>query len=84
MAKENLYDLALKDITEIVDEVSDSIANEFKKTRPFDKEPVDPNEMLLEYNMRGYQKFKEIADTEGLEAAVKWGEEIEKLKTRRK
>lgn len=48
--KQNIYDGALEGIGEIIEEVSDSIAAEFKGANPFDKEPISNKERLLQYS----------------------------------
>lgn len=83
MAKDNIYDGALKGILEIIEDVSDSISIEFKGVNPFDKEKISNDDMLLEYGMRGYEIFKELADTKGLDVAVKYRDDMEAMKQRR-
>lgn len=83
MAKDNIYDGALKGILEIIEDVSDSISTEFKGVNPFDKEKISNDDMLLEYGMRGYEIFKELADTKGLDVAVKYRDDMEAMKQRR-
>ena len=45
--KNNLYEDALDGVEDVVNEVSQGIADEFKKAKPFDKEPI-PNDQLLQ------------------------------------
>ena len=44
----NLYDGVLDGITEIIEDVSDSISMEFKGTNPFDTQPVDKRQALFD------------------------------------
>jgi len=78
-----IFDLALDGISEIIEGVSDSLSKEFKTTNPFDKEKVSDEEQLYQYETQGYDMFKQIADSKGLEAAVMWRGDMEQLKARR-
>ena len=78
-----IFDLALDGISEIIEGVSVSLSKEFKSVNPFDKEKVSDEEQLYQYETQGYDMFKQIADSKGLEAAVMWRGDMEQLKARR-
>ena len=44
--KEGIYDEALKGVGEVIEQVSNELANEFKDKKPFDKEPIS-NDFLI-------------------------------------
>lgn len=48
--KQSLYDEALSGIGEIVEQVSDSIAKEFKGTIPFDKTLATKDDLMAQFN----------------------------------
>ena len=48
--KQSLYDEALSGIGEIVEQVSDSIAKEFKGTIPFDKTLATNDDLMAQFN----------------------------------
>lgn len=81
--KENIYDLALEGISEIIEEVSESISREFKGTKPFDKEAISDEEMLYDYNTRGFEIFSQLADSQGLAQAVEYRDKMEEIKLKR-
>jgi len=81
--RKNRYDRIMDKMLNRIERVSDKMAKEFKGTNPFDKEPVSNDEALYEYENMGYEKFEQIANTQGLEAAVGWRDEMEALKQRR-
>lgn len=66
-----------------LDRVAKKVASDLKDTRPFDKEIVTIEEQIYEYNTRGFEKFTEIADSQGPEAALAWQAEMEKEIARR-
>ena len=81
--KENLYDVAMSGIGEVIEAVSDSIASEFKGKNPFDKEPISNEDLLYDYNTRGFEIFSQIANTEGIEAAIAYRDKLENLKQKK-
>ncbi len=60
-----------------LDRVAKKIAGDFKNTRPFDQTPVSTDEQIYNYNTQGYDTFKQIAQTQGLDAAVLWQKDME-------
>jgi len=80
MAEQSLFDDALAGIVDIIEEVSDSIAKEFKGKKPFDKEPIKDEDLLYEYNTRGMEIFKEIYETQGEEVAMDYKNQLEAIK----
>uniref|UniRef100_A0A6M3KV00 Uncharacterized protein n=1 Tax=viral metagenome TaxID=1070528 RepID=A0A6M3KV00_9ZZZZ len=51
MAKPNFYDEAYSGITDIIAETSQSIAEEFKGVKPFQKEEVPVEELYMYFSM---------------------------------
>lgn len=78
--KPNIYDSALLGISDIIERVSDSLATEFKGTKPFDKEIVSDADMLYDFNTRGFEIFTELANTQGLPKAVEYRDKMLQLK----
>lgn len=76
----SLFDDALTGIVDIIEEVSGSIAKEFKGKKPFDKEPIKDEDLLYEYNTKGMEIFKEIYETQGEEVAMDYKNQLEKIK----
>ena len=54
--KQSLYDEALSGIGEIVEQVSDSIAKEFKGTIPFDKTLATKDDLMAQFNNQSQQE----------------------------
>ena len=81
--KLSIYDEVLSGIVGIIEEVSDDIAKEFKGKAPFDREAIPEDELLYEYNTRGGQAFRQIADTQGMEAATNYIRKMEELKRKK-
>ncbi len=48
--KEGIYNRVLARMTNRIERVSDRMAKEFKNTRPFDQQPVDPRESLMQFS----------------------------------
>ena len=84
MAEESIYDAALKGIGDIIEEVSDSIAIEFKGKKPFDKEPVSNEEMLYHYNQLTPEQMDNLIQTKGRDAVNEMIYKMEQLKQRRR
>lgn len=78
----SLFDDALTGIVDIIEEVSGSIAKEFKGKKPFDKEPVKDEDLLYDYNTKGFEIFQEIYETQGEEVALDYRNSMEELKIR--
>ncbi len=76
----NIFDSALEGITDIVESVSDSFSKEFKGSNPFDKEKVSLKEQVYLFETDGENTFNQIAETQGLDEAVKWTEEMQKAR----
>jgi len=79
----SIFDSALEGIGEIIEELTGSLSKEFKGADPFDREKVSDEEQIYQYETKGYDMFKQIADAKGLEAAVMWRGDMEQLKARR-
>jgi len=77
----------LDTITDLVKDRLNSAVSEAKKqfqgTNPYRKEPISEKEQIYNYETRGYDIFKEIADTQGIEAAIIWQQKMEEMKARR-
>jgi len=86
MIREGRYDRVLGKMLNRIERVSGKLAKEFKGTKPFDKEPVSMREQIYNYETQGYDTFKVIANTQGIEAAVMWQQvmEVEKEKYTRR
>ncbi len=70
-------------MTQRIDRVTRKVVDDFEGSRPFDKEIVTIEEQIYEYNTRGFEKFTEIADSQGREVALTWQAEMEKEIARR-
>ncbi len=80
--RKNRYDNIVDKMFTRIERVTDKMAKDFSGTNPFDKEPMSNAEMLQEYNINGYNVFKQIADTKGLSEAIKYRDKMERLKLR--
>ena len=63
--KTNLYDNILEGLTEMIEEVSDSISKEFKGVNPFDKEPVSKKQALFDFSQLGPEVQQALRDNLG-------------------
>ena len=80
--EDNIYDEVMGEIKKLMLEIRTDFQKKFKHTKPFGVEPPVPREELYEYETRGYDKFQEIANTQGLVKAVEWRDDMEKQKQR--
>ena len=81
--KKNRYDRIMDKMLNRIERVTDKMAGEFKGTNPFDKKPVSNDDLLLEYETKGFETFSQIANEQGLDAAIAYRDKMEQLKTRR-
>ncbi len=81
--KDGIYNSALDSITQIIEQVSDSIADEFKKTRPFDKQPVSNEELILNYQKITPEIEQAMRQAMGNLAVDNYKMKIQKLMSRR-
>ena len=82
--KASIFDEATDILKGRLNDAYAELKTQFKGTKPYRKEPISSDEMLLEYNMRGFEMFSQIADTQGIEAATKYRDEMEALKQKRR
>jgi len=80
MAEEGMFNDALTGIVAIIEDVSDDIAKEFKGKKPFDKEPVKDEDLLYDYNTKGFETFKNLYETQGEEVAMDYKNSMEQLR----
>ena len=80
--EDNIYDEVMGEIKNLMLEIKADFQKKFKHTKAFGVEQPLPKEQLYEYETRGYEKFQEIANTQGLVKAVEWRDEMEKQKQR--
>ena len=78
--KENIFDDVLDGVQGIIEEVSDSIAKDFKNVKPFDKEPVSTGEMLYSYNTLRPEDMGYLVNKYGRERMSQFIYEMETLK----
>lgn len=83
--EKNLYDQVLSGVFEVIEGVSDSIAKEFKKTNPFDKEPVSDADALYEYDniRKDPNRINELLNQVGDEVVSKYFQEMENLRRKK-
>lgn len=79
--KDNIYDIAMEKASKRINNALDKINKDFKGVKPFDKEPVSNDDMLLNYNTPGY--VENIDRTQGRQAANDFIYEVYKIKKRR-
>ena len=79
---DNIYDDVMGEIKRLMLEIKGDFQKKYKHAKPFGVEPPLPREELYEYETRGYDKFQEIANTQGLVKAVEWRDKMEKQKQR--
>ena len=63
--------------------ITNKMADEHKGTNPFDKEPVSNDDLLMEYETKGFETFSQIANEQGLDAGIAYRDKMEQLKARR-
>ena len=78
----NIYDDVMAEIKNLMMEIRADFQKKFKHTKPFGVEPPVPREELFEYETRGFDKFNEIANAQGVVKAVEWRDKMEKQKQR--
>ncbi len=76
----NMYDDVGKRVQEFMGATVDRIAQNFKKTNPYNKEPVSNDELIYGFDTRGFEIFENIANTEGLPQAILYRDKMMKLK----
>ena len=83
MTEKNIMDLAYDILSERMNDAFGELKKEYKGKKPFGKEPVSVEEQIYDYNTRGYEIFQEIANTQGIEAAEIYRNELENMKKKR-
>lgn len=81
--KENVFDEVLAGLEETVEEVSNSIAKDFKGVKPFDKIPLTMDEQLYEYNQLTQPAIEQMLQSQGLEATRTYVDAMETEKAKR-
>ena len=81
--KDNVFDEVLNGLNETVEEVSNSIARDFKGVKPFDKIPLTMDEQLYEYNQLTQLALEQMIQTQGLEATKTYVDTMEAEKAKR-
>ena len=79
----NIYDEALKDIIENILSVSKELGVMFKKSKPFDKEPVSEEEQLIKYKSLTQEDTYKMIEQQGIEKVSQYADEMENLLARR-
>lgn len=79
----SLYDLVVDELVERQQLVKQELAERFKKTKPFRMEPVDPAEMLYEYNTMTPEKMDGLINTFGRESVNDLIYNMENLKKKK-
>ena len=81
--RENRYGRIQTIMLNRIERVTNKMAGEFKGTAPFDKDPVSNDDLLMEYETKGFETFSQIANEQGLDAGIAYRDKMEELKTRR-
>ncbi|KKL10742.1 hypothetical protein LCGC14_2552780 [marine sediment metagenome] len=79
MPNENIYDEVLGDVKDIMLEIRDGIKKQYKNVKPFGVKQLTPQQQLEQYHSSGYEIFKQIAQTEGVDKATDYRDKMERL-----
>ena len=82
MTEPNLYDLVVDELLNMQNLVRAELRQQFGKVKPFRMTPMSSKEALYNYETQGYDIFKQIADTDGIESAVEWQTKMQQEKAR--
>lgn len=82
MTETSLYDDVVDELIERQRLVKAELQKRFKKTKPFRMEPVKDEDLLYDYNTKGFEIFSQLADTQGIEVAIQYRDEMERLKAK--
>ena len=83
MPSENIFDEVLGDVKTIMLEIRSGIRKQYKNVKPFATKPLSIEEQIYDFQTKGFEMFKEIADKEGPQSALKWQQDMEKATARR-
>ena len=81
--EKSIFDLTVDELVSRQKLVKSELHKRFKKTKPFRMEPVSDEELLYEYNTKGYEVFSNIARAKGMDAAIEYRDKMEQIKARR-
>ena len=77
---DNIYDDVLGEVKRIMLEIRADVHKKYKNAKPFGVKQLTPKEQLSRYLSQGYETFKNLADTQGMDAAIKYRDEMDKLR----
>ena len=77
MPEENIYNEVLGDIKVIMLEIRGSIKK--MNVKPFGVKQLTPKQQLEQYRTSGYDIFKQIAQTEGVDKATDYRDKMERM-----
>ena len=79
MPSENIFDEVLGDIKDIMLEIRAGIRKQYKNAKPFGVKQLTTKQQLEQYRASGYDIFKQIAQTEGIDKATDYRDKMERL-----
>ena len=78
--KQSIADLVIDKLHQRREMVQTKLMEQLKNTKPFRMTEIPKEEMLANYNNKGFEIFSEIANNEGMEQAISYRDEMERLK----
>ena len=81
--EKSIFELAVEELLERQHLTKLELRKRFKGVKPFRMEPVSDADLLYDYNTRGFAIFSEIANSEGLDAAIEYRNSMEMLKKKK-
>ena len=81
--KENVYDIALNKVLTRIDKATDRIASRFKGVVPFNKEPINQEELLRTYSSLNVSDMVRLIERHGVEKVGDFIKDMETAKVGR-
>ena len=80
MDEKSLFDVTVDILLERQALVGAELQRRFKRTKPFRMEPIKNEDLLYDYNTKGFEIFSQLYETQGEEVALDYRNEMEELK----
>jgi len=79
LPNDNIFDEVLGDVKTIMLEIRSGIRKQYKNVKPFGVKQLTPKQQVEQYRASGYDIFKQIAQTEGVDKATDYRDKMERM-----
>ncbi len=78
--EKGFMDLVVEELLGRQESLRVELRSRFKRTKPFRMEPVKDEDLLYDYNTKGFEIFRELYETQGEEVAMDYKNQMEQLR----